>query len=201
MKVIGMATDSGRSQSPSPAIPLRRIGAFCVDYMFCGSYAGVLFTIVLLANRGRVPQREFQPMERAVHRSPQSDNFVVLYFTICESSRWQGTLGKRLLGLRVQDKTGNRLPFRKTLLRAFLKFLPWELGHTFVHQPVNGAASSEASQVPLWAWSLLAASILIDAWYLVSLWVGSGRTAYDRATGAQVVATYRRRAEHAKSPL
>jgi uncharacterized RDD family membrane protein YckC len=196
-----MATDSGRSQSPSPAIPLRRIGAFCIDYMACGSYAGVLFGIVLLANNGRVPQREFQPVEGQSIGLLSLTIPVILYFAICESSRWQGTIGKRLLGLRVQDMASNRLSFRKTLLRAFLKFLPWELGHTFVHQLVSGTTRSEASQVPLWAWSLLAVSILLDAWYLISLWVGSGRTAYDRATGAQVVITHSHRAQHAKSPL
>ena len=34
-----------------------------------------------------------------------------LYFAICESSRWQGTLGKRALGLRAVHVDGSRLSF------------------------------------------------------------------------------------------
>lgn len=34
-----------------------------------------------------------------------------LYFTISESSAWQATLGKRLLGLKVTDEAGQRIGF------------------------------------------------------------------------------------------
>lgn len=182
-----MAIDSERSKSLTRATPLRRIGAFCVDYVVCGCYAGALFGVVLLANGGRVPQREIGPVEGQSIGLLSLTIPVLLYFAICESSCWQATLGKRLLGLCVQDTAGNQLPFRKTLLRAFLKFLPWELSHTFVHQLVSGAAHGEANHVPLWAWSLLTVSILIDASYLISLWSRNGRTVYDRLLATQVV--------------
>ena len=46
-----------------------------------------------------------------------------LYFTISESSSWQATLGKRMLGLRVTDETGNRIGFGRANGRYFSKFL------------------------------------------------------------------------------
>ena len=36
-----------------------------------------------------------------------------LYFALCESSSWQGTPGKRLLGLRVSDLQGRRISFAR----------------------------------------------------------------------------------------
>ncbi len=47
----------------------------------------------------------------------------VLYFTLCESSAWQGTLGKLALGIRVTDRQGKRISFPRALGRYFAKFL------------------------------------------------------------------------------
>lgn len=47
----------------------------------------------------------------------------VLYFALCESSAWQGTLGKLALGIRVTDLEGRRIGFPRALGRYFAKFL------------------------------------------------------------------------------
>ncbi|AGG90743.1 MULTISPECIES: RDD family protein [Rhodanobacter] len=47
----------------------------------------------------------------------------VLYFTVCESSAWQGTLGKLALGIRVTDLEGRRISFPRALGRYFAKIL------------------------------------------------------------------------------
>jgi uncharacterized RDD family membrane protein YckC len=47
----------------------------------------------------------------------------VLYFALCESSAWQGTLGKLALGIRVTDLQGRRISFPRALGRYFAKFL------------------------------------------------------------------------------
>jgi uncharacterized RDD family membrane protein YckC len=47
----------------------------------------------------------------------------ILYFVVCESSAWQGTVGKLALGIRVTDLDGNRISFLKALGRYFAKFL------------------------------------------------------------------------------
>lgn len=46
-----------------------------------------------------------------------------LYFALCESSSWQATIGKRVLGLRVTDLGGNRISFAKATGRHFGKIL------------------------------------------------------------------------------
>ena len=46
-----------------------------------------------------------------------------LYFAICESSSWQGTVGKKVLGLRVTDLNGNQISFGTATGRHFAKIL------------------------------------------------------------------------------
>jgi len=59
---------------------------------------------------------------------------VVLYFALGESSAWQATWGKQRLGLKIVDGHGNRIPFRRALVRTLLKFTPWEISHTLIWQ-------------------------------------------------------------------
>ena len=54
-----------------------------------------------------------------------------LYWPLLESSGWQATVGKRLMGLQVTDLEGNRLSFVHALLRAFAKIvsgIPFGIG-------------------------------------------------------------------------
>lgn len=46
-----------------------------------------------------------------------------LYSATLESSAWQATLGKKLLGLKVSDAHGNRLSFARATARHFGKYL------------------------------------------------------------------------------
>jgi len=46
-----------------------------------------------------------------------------LYSSLLESSSWQGTVGKKLVGLRVTDLNGNRISFGKATGRYFGKIL------------------------------------------------------------------------------
>ena len=46
-----------------------------------------------------------------------------LYYALCESSSWQGTIGKKLLGLRVTDMNGQRIGFAQASGRHFAKIL------------------------------------------------------------------------------
>ena len=51
--------------------------------------------------------------------------FCWLYFTLFESGGWQATPGKRLLGLRVTDLSGERISFGRASGRYFSKILSW----------------------------------------------------------------------------
>ena len=46
-----------------------------------------------------------------------------LYYGLLESSSWQGTVGKKLLGLRTTDLNGNRISFGRATGRYFAKIL------------------------------------------------------------------------------
>ena len=46
-----------------------------------------------------------------------------LYHAICESSPWQGSVGKKLLGIRVTDMYSQRISFGKATGRHFGKIL------------------------------------------------------------------------------
>jgi uncharacterized RDD family membrane protein YckC len=50
-----------------------------------------------------------------------------LYFAAFESSRWQATPGKKVLGLRVTDLEGKRLSFIRASGRYFGKLISWLL--------------------------------------------------------------------------
>jgi uncharacterized RDD family membrane protein YckC len=46
-----------------------------------------------------------------------------LYDALLTSSQWQGTVGKKILNLRVTDEGGNRISFARATGRHFAKFL------------------------------------------------------------------------------
>jgi uncharacterized RDD family membrane protein YckC len=46
-----------------------------------------------------------------------------LYFALCESSAWQGTVGKLALGIRVTDLDGRRISFMRATGRYFAKII------------------------------------------------------------------------------
>ncbi len=48
---------------------------------------------------------------------------VWLYYALLESSSWQGTLGKKVLGLAVTDTEGRRISFGRASGRYFAKFV------------------------------------------------------------------------------
>jgi uncharacterized RDD family membrane protein YckC len=55
-----------------------------------------------------------------------------LYFALFESSAWQGTLGKKFIGLRVTDLGGNRVTFGRASGRFFA-------GRCLAHVPFIGS--------------------------------------------------------------
>jgi uncharacterized RDD family membrane protein YckC len=54
-----------------------------------------------------------------------------LYYALLESSRWQGTLGKKFFGLYVTDIQGNRITFGRATRRFFS-------GHFWLGIPFGG---------------------------------------------------------------
>lgn len=109
-----------------------RICAFLLDYLVIAAY-GILLGIVSF-----LLQPVLLPLFTASPLSGQITGFflitlpVTLYFAICESSKWQATWGKRRMGIQVIDRDGNRPRLGRSLVRATVKFIPWELAHFVV---------------------------------------------------------------------
>ena len=108
---------------------------------------------------------------------------ILLYFAVSESSRWQATIGKRVLRLQVTDDHGGRPPLPRTLLRAVVKFAPWELAHTGVwHVPGTPFVSEPAA----FSYGIWITALLLALWWFASIWLGDGRTPYDHIAGTVV---------------
>jgi len=103
--------------------------------------------------------------------------------TLLESGRYEATPGKLRLGLRVRrDPGGERIRPGRSLLRNLLKLgLPWGLGHL--------AAISLATGGGLDALIGAVVTLAVPVSYLVTLFVGNGRTVYDRLAGTMVIGT------------
>lgn len=100
--------------------------------------------------------------------------YVVLagaYFAAMESSAWQATVGKRLLGLHVTDVAGARIGPGRALVRFFAAGLSWltmNLGHALaawtperraLHDYVAGTrvvlADPAHARMPAWGWAIV----------------------------------------------
>jgi len=51
----------------------------------------------------------------------------LLYFPLCESSRYQGSFGKYILGMKVVDEHGKRLSFGRSLGRSIAKIFSYSI--------------------------------------------------------------------------
>jgi uncharacterized RDD family membrane protein YckC len=54
-------------------------------------------------------------------------SIVVPYFVFSESSRWQATIGKKLLGIKVGDSEGEGISVGRAFLRLFGKWISGQI--------------------------------------------------------------------------
>lgn len=137
--VLFLFLDSGNSKGVKTMIkicaPFKiRIIAFLYDYLIFLAY-GILIAAVSI-----VLKPFFFPLFTGSPFIAEITGFIMitlpftLYFAFSESSQGQGTWGKRKMGIRVVDNYGNRIGFRRSLVRSSMKFLPWEIAHFVVWQ-------------------------------------------------------------------
>ena len=110
---------------------------------------------------------------------------VTVAFAALESSSRQASLGKRARRLLVVNSTtGRRVTFRRALTRIALKIgVPWSIGHAAAYGIV---ASSGAGTIPADVVAVTALAYVLPLFYIASLFIGSGRTPYDRLSGTMV---------------
>ena len=168
----------------------RRVAAFAVDYGVILAYLGLLALVGVLGRAvGVLPTEVTTQATRvlaqlagiAVLTLP-----VTLWFAGWEAGPGGATPGKQVLGLRVVTTGGERLGWPRSLLRTALKFtVPWELTHTALWS-ILACPGDGGSVVDMVLLGVANAVIVVD---LVSLFVGTRRTPYDRITGTLVATT------------
>ena len=47
----------------------------------------------------------------------------IFYFTLGECSKWQGTIGKKIIKIKITSTQGEKLSFPKTFIRVLVKFI------------------------------------------------------------------------------
>src|SRR5579871_4341227 len=124
---------------PDPVTPYGgfwiRFLAHLIDHFILGAVAAPLFFIMVLPSIVRIAHQAEQNQE------PPSPELIVtiissvfvyialafvgqwLYEALLTSSSWQGTIGKRVLRLKVVDEAGNRIGFGRATGRFFAKIL------------------------------------------------------------------------------
>lgn len=173
----------------------RRLAAFAVDYL--------LVILPLLGVAGVIGWLTWgTPLQRAMFGSLWLGQLaaaalvtlpVAAYFALPEASASRGTLGKRALGLAVEQADGGAVPLHRSVLRTGLKFLPWEFFHAiYWHWP--GWPTNPTPPSPLQLAGLTLGWIWIGA-YVACLFFQSGRTPYDVAVRTRVVRAVRVRSE------
>ena len=111
---------------------------------------------------------------------------VTFWLARRESGGREATPGKRLRGLVVVTAAdGSRSTLGRALLRNTLKVAaPWLIGHAAVYAIVE---TSDSNAVSIAVWLITAASYVLPIVYLASLFIGKGRTPYDRLSGTAVI--------------
>lgn len=160
------------------SIPIR-ILAFLIDYLVITAYMACLYGVSTFIN-------DIWPfwakMENSYILSHTIAFFsltvpVFLYFFLMESSRYRGTLGKRILKIRVSDDKGDK-PERKNLfLRNFLKFLPWEINHTIMF--LNSGSFQEGDISTSLLFLLSSPLIILLIYFLFIVFRKDNRSLYD----------------------
>ncbi|HKJ39510.1 MAG TPA: RDD family protein [Anaerolineales bacterium] len=112
----------------------KRLKAFAFDYLVISIYLVIVVIVSSLLNSVfSVNQWLFSDRVTAQVSAFFIVTFpVMLYFSLGEASSKQATWGKQRLGLKVVDSNGDKISFWRALLRAVLKFIPWELSHTII---------------------------------------------------------------------
>jgi uncharacterized RDD family membrane protein YckC len=111
-----------------------RLLAHLIDHVILGAVAAPLFFIMILPAAVRVAheaERNQEPSPELILSILSSVFLYValafagqwLYEAFLTSSSWQGTIGKRILRLKVVDEAGNRISFGRATGRFFAKIL------------------------------------------------------------------------------
>lgn len=107
-----------------------RIFAFLIDYLVIVIYGIFVVGTISIVFRSYInPLFSSSPVTAELTGFLMMTLPVSLYFILFESSKWQGTFGKRKMGIRVVNSVGQRIGIGRSAFRTAIKFLPWEVAH------------------------------------------------------------------------
>jgi uncharacterized RDD family membrane protein YckC len=124
--------------APAPSSPFGgfwiRFLAYFIDRIIVGFVAAPVYFIIVLPRIIPIindAQRDREPSVEMIMSIVASVSLFVglafvgqwLYDALLTSSSWQGTIGKRVLRLKVTDEAGNRIGFGRATGRFFGKIL------------------------------------------------------------------------------
>jgi uncharacterized RDD family membrane protein YckC len=164
---------------------IRRLGAYAIDalllFVTVGLVLGAIPGFILYRNIG-LEWMENGWLLWAYVFTTVSIPFW-LYYSLCESSARQATIGMRLLGLRVTGLNGERISFGRALLRTVVKLIPFEVNHAVMFLPVPLASDPH----PGFRYGFILVNVLL-AIYLASIFLTRRRQSiHDLAAGTLVV--------------
>lgn len=159
---------------------LKRFLAFTIDYLIIISYAFLLFTIVNLSSSVfNFNIETTNPIKSQIIAFFTLTLPVFLYTVLTERSLKQGTIGKRVMKIKIKAEKKN------ILKRNFLKFLPWEIAHTGVHWMYFYGKKNLDS--PAWVLFLLIVPQLIIIVYIISIIYTKGSISlYDKFSSSRI---------------
>ncbi len=107
-----------------------RFVAWILDRLIVGVVTRVLLfplfglSTLRMLMRGHPEPEDFVPLFGMIARVAFVSLILDwLYYALTESSAWQGTIGKKALGLRVTDMQGNRISFGRATGRFFARII------------------------------------------------------------------------------
>jgi uncharacterized RDD family membrane protein YckC len=157
---------------------LIRIAAYLIDCAIILLYIAAITAISIFFSR--------EDLESAFTISDKIRGHAIAFFTLTlpvwfyfaaqESGSNRASFGKRLLRIRVGTRAGQKSSFTSIAFRNGLKFLPWEVAHIAIwYVPERPFIDPmPAINLAMCIGALFAATV-----YILSMFVGSGRTPYD----------------------
>lgn len=163
-----------------------RLFAFAIDYGVIFACGAILFGVtaaVLSPNlaefdttRPRIQQHALAFVTLTLP--------VWLYFTVLETGEPSATLGKRLMKLRVASTGEGGIRFGQVAIRNAIKFAPWEIAHAAIwYVPQRPFLDP----MPILNLAACIMSCGIALLFAFSLFIGDGRTPYERLSRTRVV--------------
>lgn len=163
---------------------LHRFKAFIIDYLLIFIYLIVLVIVTAFL---------FPSIQNLFTSSPIKAQFfgflmvtlpVLLYFIISDSKLIGQSFGKRKTGIRVVTVNLQTLSLRQAVLRAVLKFLPWELSHYLVYRLVG----LEDSQISIYDYFIIGIIYaLVFTYIMTAIFTKKKQSLYDLIAKTEVI--------------